>query len=126
MSLNVFLSGFVAGEPSAHGGAQMRELLAPHITNENWPFLLVRVGDGEAALMLFEPRMMVTHISGRDPWDLLVRGARAANWIIRPAGGPIFLTQPGQLEELPAELNDKVVVVFVESGADLLAVIESR
>jgi hypothetical protein len=35
------------------------------------------------------------------------------------------LTQPGQLEELPDGLDDEVVVVVVETGADLLVVIES-
>jgi hypothetical protein len=124
VSFDVFFLGFVAGEPSAHGGAQMREVLARHISKEDGPFLQVLVGDGEAHIQLHDSRMMANHISGRDPWDLLVQGARAANWVIRPAGGPIFLTQPGQLEELPAGLYDDVVVV--ESGADLLAVIESR
>jgi hypothetical protein len=33
------------------------------------------------------------------------------------------LTQPGQLEELPGGLDDEVVAV--ETGADLLVVIES-
>jgi hypothetical protein len=33
------------------------------------------------------------------------------------------LTQPGQLEELPDGLDDEVVVV--ETGADLLVMIES-
>jgi hypothetical protein len=26
--------------------------------------------------------MLANHISGNDPWDLLVHGARAANWVI--------------------------------------------
>jgi hypothetical protein len=67
---------------------------------------------------------MANHISGRDPWDLLLRGAETANWVIMPLDCPTCLTQPGQREELPEELHDDVVVV--ETGADLRAVIESR
>lgn len=67
--------------------------------------------------------MMANRISGRDPWDLLLRGAQAANWVIMPLDCPTCLTQPGQREELPEELQDDVVVV--ETAADLRAVIES-
>lgn len=66
---------------------------------------------------------MANHIEGRDPWDLLVRGARAAAWVIIPIGCPTCLTQPGQMEELPDALDKDVVVI--ETGADLRAVIES-
>lgn len=101
----------------------MREVLAPHISEEDGSFLRVRVGDGEADIYLHDGGMMANHISGRDPWDLLVQGAQAANWVIIPVGGPTFLTQAGQMEELPEGLDDDVVVV--DTGAELLAVIES-
>ena len=123
MSFDVFFQGFLAGEPSQHGGAQMREVLAPHVSEEDRTFLRVRVGDGEADIYIGEGGMMANHIWGHDPWDLLVYGARAANWVIIPVGCPACLTQPGQLEELPGGLDGDVVVV--ETGADLLAVIES-
>jgi hypothetical protein len=55
--------------------------------------------------------------------DLLVLGARAANWVIIPVGCPTCLTLPGQMEELPEALDKDVVVI--ETGADLRAVIES-
>jgi hypothetical protein len=67
---------------------------------------------------------MANHIAGKDAWDLLVQGARAANWVIMPAGCPTCLTQPGQQEELPDGLDGAAMVV--ETGADLRAVIESR
>ena len=124
MSFDVFFQGFLAGEPSERGGAQMREVLAPHVSEEDRTFLRVRVGDGEADIYLREGGMMANHISGHDPWDLLVQGARAANWVIIPVGCPTCLTQPGQRQELPGGLDGDVVVV--ETGADLLAVIESH
>jgi hypothetical protein len=123
VSFDVFFFGFLAGEAYEHGGSQMREVLAPHISEENPTFIRVRVGDGQADVYLGEGDMLANHISGRDPWDLLVKGAQAANWVIIPVGCPTCLTQPGQMEELPEGLDDNVVVV--ETGADLLAVIES-
>jgi hypothetical protein len=48
VSFDVFFQGFLAGEPSERGGAQMREVLAPHVSEEDRTFLRVRVGDGEA------------------------------------------------------------------------------
>jgi hypothetical protein len=123
VSFDVFFQGFLAGESSAHGGAQMREVLAPHISEHSETFLRVGVGDGEADIYLSNDGMMANHISGRDPWDLLVQGARAAGWVIIPGGCPTCLTQPGQQEELPDRLGGDVA--FVETGADLRAVIES-
>jgi len=123
VSFDVFFQGFLGGESSEHGGAQMREVLAPHISEEGAEFIRVRVGDGQADIHLDEHDMMANHISGRDPWDLLVQGARAANWVIIPVGCPTCLTRPGQVEELPEGLDEDVVIV--ETGADLLAVIGS-
>jgi hypothetical protein len=124
VSFDVFFQGFNAGESSERGGADMCEALAPHVIERSGSLLRVRVGDGEADIHLHDEGMMANHISGLDPWDLLVRGAQAANWVIMPVGCPTCLTQPGQLEELPEELQDDVVVV--ETAADLLAVIESH
>jgi hypothetical protein len=101
MSFDVFFQGFLAGESSERGGAQIREVLAPRIGEEYEHFFRVRVGDGEADIYLHDGGMMANHIEGRDPWDLLVQGAKAANWVIIPVGCPTCLTQPGQMEELP-------------------------
>ena len=76
MSFDVFFQGFLAGESSERGGAQMREVLAPHISEEDGAFLRVRVGDGEADIYLHDGGMMANHIEGRDPWDLLVQEPR--------------------------------------------------
>jgi hypothetical protein len=123
VSFDVFFQGFIAGESSEYGAAQMREVLAPHVSEEDGAFLRVRVGDGEADIYLHDGGMMANHIEGSDPWDLLVRGAKAANWVIIPVGCRTCLTQPGQMEELPEGLDDDVV--FIETGADLRAAIES-
>lgn len=39
VSLDVFFHGFIAGESSERGGAQMREMLAPHITPSQPPLV---------------------------------------------------------------------------------------
>ena len=124
MSFEVFFQGFIAGELSEHGGPEMRRILAPHVSEEDGSFLRVRFGDGEADVYLTAAGMMASEVSGRDPWDLLVKGAQAANWVIMPMDCRTCLTQPGQREELPDELRDGVVIV--DTGADLLRVIESR
>lgn len=67
---------------------------------------------------------MANNITGRDPWHLLLGGARAANRAIIPMDSPTFLTQPGQQVELPDGLQDDVV--FVETAAELLAGIETH
>ena len=55
--------------------------------------------------------------------DELIAEHLAAHARHHPRGLPACLTQPGQMEELPQGLDD---VVVVETGADLLAAIESR
>lgn len=102
----------------------MRAVLAPHATRKSHSFWHVRFGDGEGGVYLSDDGMMASHVSGRDPWDLLVRGAQAANWVIMPMDCPTCVTQPGQREELPDELAPDVVAV--DSGAELMAVIESH
>jgi hypothetical protein len=115
---------FLAGERSERGGAQMREVLASHIRDEDGTFIRVRAGDGGADIYLRDGGMMANHVEGRAAWDLLVHGARAANWVIIAVGCPTCLTRPGQMEELPDALREAVVVI--ETGSDLQAVIESR
>ena len=124
MSFDVFFQGFLAGQSSRRGGAQMREVLAPHVVERRDTFLHVRFGDGEADVYVDDDAMMAHHVSGQDAWDLLLEGARAANWVIMPVGCPTCLTRPDQREELPAELRADAVVV--DTGADLRAVTASR
>ena len=124
MSLDVFFQGFIAGESSERGGAEMAGVLAPHVTHRDGDLRRIQFGDGEGDIYLSDDGMLANHNSGRDPWDLLVRGAQAANWVILPLDCPTCLTAPGQREELPEGLDSDIV--WVETGADLLAVVESH
>lgn len=124
MSFDVFFQGFTAGESSERGGVEMRSMLAPHVVEEDGTFLRVRFGDGEADIYLSDDGMMANHISGREPWDLLVRGAAAANWVIMPLDLPTCLTAPGQRENLPEGLDEEVVEIA--TGSDVLTLIESH
>jgi hypothetical protein len=81
------------------------------------------VGDGQADIYLHGGGLMANHTEGRDPCDLLVREPRQQLGY-HPVGCPTCLTQPGQMEELPQGLDDDVVVA--ETGADLLAAIQSH
>jgi len=103
----------------------MREVVAPHIRREDerHDLVLIEIGDGSAELYLSDDSMMATHVSGRDPWDVLVQGAKSAGWVIMPVGCPTCLTNDDQAEHLPPELQEEVALVL--TGADLLRVIES-
>lgn len=124
MSYDVFFQGFNAGESSGSGAAEMRAILSPHVDRQEHSFLHISYGDGEADVYLGDDGMMANHITGREPWDLLLRGAQAANWVIMPVDAPVFLTAPGQREQLPEGLGD--VAVDVESGAELVSLIEGN
>jgi hypothetical protein len=124
VAYDVFFQGFLAGESSGRGGHRMREVLAAHVVSKRGSHWQLRFGDGEADVFLSDDGMIANNISGRDPWDLLVRGAKAANWVILPLDCPVCLTGPGQREELPEDLGDEMLMV--DSGADLRAVVESH
>ena len=124
VSFDVFFQGFIAGESSERGGAEMAAVLAPYVLSREGNFRRVRCGDGEADTYLRDGGMLANHITGRDPWELLVKGAQEANWVIMPVGCPTCLTAAGQREELPEGLDADVVMV--EKGADLLGVIEAH
>ena len=106
MSFDVFFQGFTAGESSERGGPEMAKVLRPHVTESRGSFLQVQIGDGAADVYLSEDSMVASHISGHDVWDLLVRGAQAANWVILPMDCPTCLTAPGQLDVLTHRVVD--------------------
>ncbi|MCE5289150.1 MAG: hypothetical protein LLG14_07880 [Nocardiaceae bacterium] len=74
-------------------------------------------------MYLNDSGMMANHVEGRDPWDLLVSGARAAGWVILPTGCPTLVTDTEQFAHLPEALQEGAVLVT--TGAELLAVIEA-
>ncbi|GAB3487269.1 hypothetical protein [Flexivirga lutea] len=124
MSFAIYFQGFAGGDASEGGEAEMRAVLRPHVASDEGGLLRVKTADGEADISLDDSCMMATHVSGDDTWDLLVRGAAAANWVILPTGCSICLTDAQQALDLPADLAAEETVV-VNSGADLLTVIRS-
>lgn len=125
MSFDVYFQGFTDGEPVLGGGVRMRQVLEPFIVREepDHRFALVEYGDGTIDVYLSDDGMMANHISGEEPWELLVRGAAVAGWVIMPVGCPTCLTEEAQRADLPAGLREDVVVVA--TGAGLLRVIRS-
>jgi len=126
VSFDVFFQGFADGDARPGGGAHMREVLGPFITREDLAHSCRQIvyGDGEADVYLSDDNMMANHISGTDPWELLVQGARSPGWVILPAGCPTCLTDDDQRHHLPEGLDDQAVVVT--TGADLLQTITSN
>jgi hypothetical protein len=86
-------------------------------------FALVEYGDGSADVYLDGDSMMANRISGEQPWELLVEGARAADWVILPVGCPTCITDEAQRVHLPKGLDEDVVLV--STGDELLQVIRS-
>jgi hypothetical protein len=125
VSFDVFFQRLRDGDADEGGGKQMREVLAPYIVSERpqHNFALIEFGDGSADVYLDPSDMMANHISGADPWDLLVRGARAADWVILPVGCPTCITDKSQRAQLPDVLDQEVKLVT--TGAELLAAIRS-
>jgi hypothetical protein len=103
VSFDVFFQGFIAGESSGAGQEEMMGVLAPHVID------------------LSDDGMVTNHVTGTDPWTLLVEGAKAANWVILPLDLPVCFTLPGQLEELPEDLDGPFV--YIETGAELVELI---
>ena len=126
MSFDVFFQRFRDGSGAVGGGEQMRRILEPFIVREepDHRFVLVEYGDGSADVYLGDGGgMMANHISGERPWDLLVEGARAADWVILPVGYPTCITDESQRGHLPDGLDEDIVLV--SSGDELLRVIRS-
>lgn len=103
----------------------MRQVLEPYVVREEPErhFAYVEYDDGSADIYLDGDHMMANHIAGDRPWDLLVEGARAADWVIMPVGCPTCITYEEQRAHLPVGLDADVVLV--SSGADLLRSIRS-
>lgn len=125
MSFDIFFQRFRDGHADPAGGEQMRQVLQPYVVREEpeYHFALVEYGDGSADVYMGSDHMMANHISGDQPWDLLVEGAREAGWVIMPGGCSTCITDEAQREHLPDSLPD--VVVLVSSGAELLRAIRS-
>jgi hypothetical protein len=125
VSFDVFFQGFLHGDATRGVGELLRQVLQPFITREepDRRFAHVEFGDGTADVYFDGDGMLVNHVSGDRPWDLLVEGARAAGCVILPVGCPTCITDDVQRAHLPEGLSDEVVLVM--SGGDLLRVIRA-
>lgn len=126
VSFDVFFQRFRDGDADPGGGAEMRQVLQPFVVREEpeHHFALIEYGDGSADVYLDGDDMMVNHVSGDSPWDLLVEGARAADWVIMPAGCSTCITVEAQRAHLPEGLDEDVTLV--RSGAELLSAIRRQ
>lgn len=126
MSVDIYFQGFLDGEPTSGGGDIMRKALGPYVVGEEpeQDYLSLRVGDGTADVYLYAADMLANNVTGRDPWEILVRGARAAGWVILPEGCPTCLTREDQRSEVPE--GPEGDPVLVRTGAELMAVVESH
>jgi hypothetical protein len=125
VSFDVYFQRFRDGDADPGGGERMRQVLQPFIVREEpeHHFALVEYGDGSADVYLDGDSMMANHISGEQPWELLVEGARAADWVILPVGCPTCITDEAQRVHLPKGLDEDVVLV--STGDEFLQVIRS-
>jgi hypothetical protein len=119
MEIDAYFQGFRDGDETAGGGAEVREVLAPHVVDEEpeHGYLKLRVGEGGADVYLDESHMLVNHVAGEDAWDLLVDGARAAGWVALAPGRPPCITDEAQRAHLPEDYAEDVVLVT--SGSEL-------
>lgn len=101
----------------------MREVVAGFIVCEEPEHSFVRVeyGDGSADIHLSPDSMMANHVTGSEPWDLLVRGAKAARWVIMPVGCPACITDESDRLHLPEGLDDEAILIT--TGDELLRAI---
>jgi hypothetical protein len=125
VSFDVYFQRFRDGSAVPGGGDSMRRVLEPFVVSEDpaRSFAFVQYGDGSADVYLGADDMMVNHVVGDEPWQLLVEGAAAAGWVIMPADGPTCVTDEAQRDHLPDDVARDVVVIA--SGADLLRVIRA-
>ncbi|MCA4134869.1 hypothetical protein [Arthrobacter sp. M4] len=83
---DVFFQTLGSGDSGSFGEEAMRKVLDPHVVLEDpGGFLQIQVGDGAADVYIRNDGMLANHVSGEDPWDLLVQGAAAGGWVIMPA-----------------------------------------
>lgn len=123
VSYDVFLQRFRDHSAAPGGGDRMRAALEPYVVEEDpaQRFLRIEYGDGSADVYLGPDDMMANHIAGRDPWELLVVGARAADWVLMPVDCPTCIVDEAQRAHLPGDVDQPVELVG--SGEDLLRVI---
>jgi hypothetical protein len=124
VSFDVYFQRFRNGDTEPGGGDAMREHLADYIVRKEpeHSFIRLEYGDGSADIFLSPDAMKAEHVTGKEPWDLLVRGARAAAWVIMPVGCRACITNASDRTHLPDGLNEEATLVM--TGDELLRVIQ--
>jgi hypothetical protein len=112
VSFDVFFQRFAGGESVPGGGDRMFEVLRLFIVGEDLEhhFALIEFGDGSTDVYLDDDHMMANHISGQDPLELLVQGARTAGWVILPVGCATCITDEAQRRHLPEGTGEDVAL----------------
>lgn len=127
MSLDIFLQAFRRGDAASGDGEAAIAVLTPLFaerSDHGWA--LIQTGDGTAEVHGInhpDQGLMFNHVGGRIAWDVIFAVARDAGFVIMPVGCGTLLTHETMWDELPEGIPEPILTI--ESGADLLAVIES-
>jgi hypothetical protein len=122
VSFDVFLQGFQNGDGAPGRPREADDALRPYVRVDSAGHTKLITEDGEAEVYgVGTDELMLTHISGRRLWDVIVDVARAGDWAILPGDCPTCVPTADMIAHLPDELREDAVVVA--SGADVLDVI---
>lgn len=125
MSFDVFFQRFSDGDAGDGGNEEARAVLAPYIVAEDGGHVRLVVDGRETDIYGLDDdsAFMATHIEGDVVWDVLVRAAQAADYVILPVGCATCIVDSKQEAHLPEPLKDRVALV--PDGPALLAVIRA-
>ncbi len=124
MSFDIVLQAFERGDAHVADATALRRALAPYLIQvlDGWN---LRAGSATAEIYGVEKLasgFMATHIDGVELYDVLVTVAQTCDLVILPVGCSVAVVRAEQLDHLPDDLREDVVLVT--SGADLRALIE--
>lgn len=127
MSFDIIFQAFADGEAIDANESAASAVLSSWVTEREpqHQFVRIETPDGGADVYGFgtPDGLMINHASGRAVWDVMFAVAVACGYSVLPPGCPTCVTAAGQRAHLPTALQDESVVV--ESGADLLRVVET-
>jgi hypothetical protein len=125
VSFDIFLQRFHEGDAVEGDGQAILSLLEPLIKERSSGFGRAVTEDGGADIYgLDHPEVgvMINHAEGVRIWDLIVELARVGGMVVMPVGCPVCGVDPEAGRHLPPKAPPFEVI---ESGADLLRVIET-
>ncbi len=127
MSFDVYVQRFRDRDAAPADAALLTELLQPYLEPRDGDPRRgnLRFADGDAEIYGTDDLttgFMLTHIAGREAWDVLADIGGRAGLTIMPVGCPTLVFDKSAIAHLPDPLGDDVVVVA--TGADILRAIE--